>query len=146
MRLRIVAAGKVREPYLRAAVDEYLTRLGRYLPVDEVEVPPGVDVKAQRAIERAIPARFETWALDPEGQEPRSEELAAWLERRMGSGTAGVAFVIGGPDGLPAEIVRRATVCLSLSRLTLPHRLARLLLAEQLYRAATIIRGEPYNR
>jgi 23S rRNA (pseudouridine1915-N3)-methyltransferase len=146
VRLRIVAAGKVREPYLRAAVDDYLARLRRYLPVDEVEVPPGVDAKALRAIERAIPARFEAWALDPEGQEPRSAELAAWLERRMGSGVAGVAFVIGGPDGLPAEVVRRAALRLSLSRLTLPHRLARLVLAEQLYRAATIIRGEPYNK
>jgi 23S rRNA (pseudouridine1915-N3)-methyltransferase len=146
VRLRIVAAGKVKEPHLRAAVDDYLGRLGRYLPVDEVEVPTGVDAKTQRAIERAIPARFETWALDPEGREPRSAELASWLEQRMGSGAAGIAFVIGGPDGLPAEVLRRATLRLSLSRLTLPHRLARLVLAEQLYRAATIIRGEPYNK
>lgn len=146
MRLRIIAAGKVKEPHLRAIVNDYLGRVGRYLSIDEREIPQGRDAKALRAIQRAIPDRFEVWALDATGKEPKSTELAKWLERRMEQGVKGIAFVIGGADGLPPQIVEGATLRLSLSRLTLPHRLARLVLAEQLYRAMTIIRGEPYNK
>jgi 23S rRNA (pseudouridine1915-N3)-methyltransferase len=74
-----------------------------------------------------------------------TEELARQLERRMTRGTRTLTFVIGGADGIPASLSSRASLRLSLSALTLPHRLARLLLCEQLYRALTIIRGEPYH-
>lgn len=146
MKLRIVAAGKVRPVFLRAAVDDYLSRLRRYLPTEEVEVRGGSDAKAERAMLRAVPPRFELWTLDAGGNEPTSKELAQWLEQRMSSGVAGIALVIGAAEGLPPAVAKKADLTLSLSKLTLPHRLARVLLAEQLYRAMTIIRGEPYDK
>lgn len=146
MRFRIVAGGKIREKYLRTAINEYLDRLKHYLPVDIVEVPQGRGAKVASAIERALPPRYELWVLDAAGKEPTSRELARWIEQRMTRGTKGVALVIGGNDGIPQDILSRAELRLSLSRMTLPHRLARLVLAEQLYRAMTIIRGEPYDK
>lgn len=146
MKLRIVAAGKVRPPFLRAAVDDYLARLRRYLPVEEIEIRPDATPKATQALLRAVPPRYEVWALDGGGQQPTSDDLARLLAERLDQGVKGIAFVIGAADGLPPDVRQRAHLVLSLSRLTLPHRLARLLLAEQLYRALTIIRGEPYNK
>jgi 23S rRNA (pseudouridine1915-N3)-methyltransferase len=86
------------------------------------------------------------WALDERGRQLSSAELAAMLATRMRSGPRGVTFLVGGADGLPAPVVDRADIRWSLGRLTLPHRLARLILVEQLYRALSIVRGEPYHR
>lgn len=146
MRLLIVAAGKVREPHLRTGVEDYLRRARRALPVDEVEVKVSPSRGAAPAILSALPPGYEVWALDAGGEEPTSEALARSIEERMGRGVKGIAFVIGPAEGLPDEVLARAARRLSLSRLTLPHRLARLVLAEQIYRAMTIIRGEPYSK
>ena len=144
MRVTIVAAGKVRERHVRTALDDYLARARRYLPVDEVEIKTGP--REGRELAAAVPRGHELWALDAAGLMPTSDELARWIEERMGAGCRGVTFVLGGAEGLPPELLARADRTVSLTRLTLPHRLARLLLAEQLYRALTIIRGEPYSR
>jgi 23S rRNA (pseudouridine1915-N3)-methyltransferase len=140
LQFRIVAVGKIREAWLRRAVDEYLSRVQRVLRCDEVEVT------ASAGLARAVPDRFSTVALDPGGKAMTSEGFAAWIGERMNRGEHGLAFLIGGADGLPRELVDRAALRLSLSTLTMPHRLARLVLAEQLYRALTILRGEPYPR
>jgi len=132
--------GKVREAHLRKAIDDYLGRTRKYLPTDEVEVADAA------AIGRALPERFSVVALDPGGKAMGSEAFAAWIGERMNRSDRGIAFVIGGAEGLPRELVAKATLRLSMSAMTLPHRLARLLLAEQLYRAMTILRGEPYSR
>ncbi len=146
MKIRIVAAGKVRPAFLRSAVDDYLARLRRYVPVEEVEVRPGSDAKAGQAMLKALPPNHELWVLDAGGHLPTSEGLAEWIDARMARGTKGITLAIGAAEGLPRAVRQRADLTLSLSRLTLPHRLARVLLAEQLYRAMTIIRGEPYNK
>jgi len=146
VKLRIVAAGKVRPAFLRAAVDDYLNRLRRYLPTEEIEVRAGSGAKVSQALERAVPPRYERWILDAGGEQPTSEELAGWLREHLDRGTPGIALVLGAAEGLPAEVRGQADRVLSLSRLTLPHRLARVVLVEQLYRAMTIIRGEPYNK
>ena len=146
MRLLIVAAGKVREPHLRTAVEDYVSRARRYLPVEEVEVKVSAPSRTEKALLAALPEAYEVWALDAGGEEPSSRRLARDIEERMGRGIKGIAFVIGPAEGLPAAVKARADRFLSLSRLSLPHRLARLLLAEQLYRAMTIIRGEPYSK
>jgi 23S rRNA (pseudouridine1915-N3)-methyltransferase len=140
MRLRVVAVGKVREAHLRKAIDDYLERVRHYFPTDEVELA------ADAGLARALPERFAVVALDPGGKALTSEAFAAWIGDRMNCGDKGIAFVIGGADGLPRDLVARATLRMSMSAMTLPHRLARLLLAEQLYRAMTILRGEPYSR
>jgi 23S rRNA (pseudouridine1915-N3)-methyltransferase len=146
VRLKVVAAGKLREPNLRAAADDYLSRLRRYLPAEVVEVVGSPPAKMARAMIRALPESHELWVLDPAGKQPTSPELARWLGDRMDQGTKGIAFVIGAAEGVPHEVLARAQRRVSLSRLTLPHRLARIFLLEQLYRSMTILRGEPYSK
>ena len=153
MRIRLLAIGRDRSGLFAPAVAEYAGRLARQLRFELVELP-----EARRAAGTAgardeegatILARLRPGervvALDERGEAPTSVELA----RRLGRWQAqarDLALVVGGADGLAAAVLERADERLSLSRLTLPHRLARLLLVEQLYRAATILRGEPYHK
>lgn len=110
------------------------------LPLDVVEV------KDDAELARKLPPRHKLWALDERGKELRSAQLAEALGRLMNAGESGLTLVIGGADGLPRPLVARADFVWSLGRLTLPHRLARLIVLEQLYRALSILRGEPYHR
>lgn len=105
-----------------------------------------VEVEDDAALLRRIPAAAEVIALEPGGEPWDTAELTRFVEGRMVHGARAVAFLVGGSDGLPSAAVARATRRLSLSALTLPHRLARLILCEQLYRALSIIKGEPYHR
>jgi 23S rRNA (pseudouridine1915-N3)-methyltransferase len=140
VRLYVVAAGRIREKSLRAVADDYLGRIRRYGRCDEIEVKTAADLV------RATPAAATVVALEPDGDAPTSREFSRRLERWTSSGKGEVAFLIGGADGIPEELTRRAQARISLSSLTLPHRLARVVLLEQLYRAFTILRGEPYAR
>jgi len=136
----VVAAGRIREKSLRAVADDYLGRVRRYARCDEVEV------KTAAELDRATPATATVVALEPDGDAPTSREFSRKLERWTSTGKGEVAFVIGGADGIPEAVTSRAQARLSLSTLTLPHRLARVVLLEQIYRAFTILRGEPYAR
>jgi 23S rRNA (pseudouridine1915-N3)-methyltransferase len=140
VKLRVVAVGRLREPALRALADDYLGRIRRYVRCDEVEV------REPSELVGALPRAATVVALDVEGEEPTSSEFARLIERWSTVGKGDVAFVLGGADGLPGPVLSAAQHRLSLSRLTLPHRLARVLLYEQVYRAFTILRGEPYAR
>ncbi|HSN97355.1 MAG TPA: 23S rRNA (pseudouridine(1915)-N(3))-methyltransferase RlmH [Candidatus Nanopelagicales bacterium] len=143
MRLVVVAVGRVKDRPLRAALDEYLTRIRRYHPCDEVEIPDGPLPRVAQAITRAT-AGANVIALEVNGRALTSEAFSAAVERWGSRGKGVVAFLIGGADGLPPEVSAAAADRFSLSTLTFPHRLARLVLVEQLYRAMTILRGEPY--
>jgi 23S rRNA (pseudouridine1915-N3)-methyltransferase len=127
-------------------VDEYLTRTRRRLPVEEVEIRDGSGNDLAQAVRRRIPAGARVVALSAGGRAFDSRGFARWLERRGSEGKGIVAFLIGGADGLPQDALAIADETLSLSAMTFPHRIARLLLAEQLYRATTILRGEPYAK
>jgi 23S rRNA (pseudouridine1915-N3)-methyltransferase len=140
MKLAVLAVGKLRDAWVKEGCDEYARRVQGKLPVEIVEVKSSAD------LERRIPPRYQVWALDERGKQLSSTELAGELRRHMDTGETGIAFLIGGADGLPADLTQRAHVRWSLGRLTLPHRLARLILLEQLYRALSIVRGEPYHR
>jgi 23S rRNA (pseudouridine1915-N3)-methyltransferase len=140
VKLTLVAVGKIREKSLRAVADDYLERVRHYARATEVEV------KTDAELGRAVPREATVIALDPGGDAVTSRELAKRLERWGGRGKGELAFVIGGAEGIPEPLLTAAHARLSLSSLTLPHRLARVLLLEQLYRAFTIIRGEPYAR
>jgi 23S rRNA (pseudouridine1915-N3)-methyltransferase len=153
MRLRILAVGRDRSGLYQPAVAEYARRISRFAKLEIVEVPearrhagtPRAREEEGEAILARLGPRERLVALDERGPAPTSPELArrlaAWLE-----GGRDVALVVGGSDGLSESVLARADERLSLSRLTLAHRLARLVLAEQLYRAFTILRGEPYHR
>lgn len=140
VKLTVLAVGKLRESWVREGCAEYEKRVRARLPLEVIEV------KAASELERRLPPRAEVWALDERGRELSSTELAEELRRRMSSGAQGIALLIGGADGLPPPLTARAQVRWSLGRLTLPHRLARLVVVEQLYRALSIVRGEPYHR
>lgn len=140
MKLVIIAVGKLKDAEARALADDYVGRLRRYTPCEEREV------KAASELEGAIPKGALVVALEVHGDAVTSPELAKRVEAWASRGKGVVAFVIGGADGIPKALSAKAEARLSLSKLTLPHRLARVLLAEQLYRAMTILRGEPYAR
>ena len=145
MRVQIVAVGKVKEAGIREAIDEYLGRARRHVPVDEVELKDAPAPALAEAMARKLAPGAHVVALEIDGRAMGSEPFARWLERAGSRGKGVVAFLIGGADGLPPDVSARAHEKLSLSAMTLPHRLARLILAEQLYRATAILRGEPYH-
>jgi len=138
--------GKVKERGIREAIDDYIARVARHFPLDEIELRDAPPVELAATLEKKLPAATLVVALDAGGQTMTSEGFARWLDGRMSRGKGNVAFLIGGADGLPEAIRARADETLSLSAMTLPHRLARLFLVEQLYRAVTILRNEPYAR
>jgi 23S rRNA (pseudouridine1915-N3)-methyltransferase len=139
MKLVVVAVGKMRDRHMAALCDDYVQRARRHLPVEIVEV------EDDDALARRLPTRGELIALEPGGDAWTTEQLAKHVEHQMVHGTQAIVFLIGGALGLPADVVKKASRRLSLSNLTLPHRLARVVLCEQLYRAMSIIRGEPYH-
>ena len=155
MKLTVLAVGRVRPP-LDAAVSGFEVRAGRYWKLGVVEVAAGTgggkeDPDRVRAAEgeriRArIPDQGEVWVLTREGKRMSSEDLARALGRASVQSLPGITFVLGGAFGLAPELVEGAQRRLSLSTMTLPHEVARLVLAEQLYRAGTILRGEPYHK
>jgi 23S rRNA (pseudouridine1915-N3)-methyltransferase len=153
VRLRLLAVGRDRSGLFAPAVEEYLKRLKRSLRLELVELPearrhagtPRARVEEGETILGRLAAGERVVALDEHGEQPTSLELAARLARWL-EGGRDVALVVGGADGLSPEVLARADERLALSRLTLAHRLARLVLVEQLYRATTILRGEPYHR
>ena len=140
MRFFVVAAGRIKEKSLRAVADDYLGRVRRYARCDEIEV------KDDAGLARALPPDALVVALEVNGDQLSSSDLAQRVERWTSRGKGSVAFVIGGAEGIPSELSKKADARLSLSRLTLPHRLARVVLLEQLYRSLSILRGEPYAR
>jgi 23S rRNA (pseudouridine1915-N3)-methyltransferase len=139
MRYRVVAVGRVRDAALRAACDGYLERLRHYTRVEEREL------KDEARLLAAVPEDSRLVALSEGGKQWTSQQLAEWTAR-WEVGGRDVTFAIGGADALPGPVLQQAERIWSLSKLTLPHELARVVLYEQLYRAHTIRRGEPYHR
>lgn len=130
----------MRDRNLGAVCDDYLARARRHLPVEVVEV------ENDEALLRRIPTGATVVALEAGGEAWDTGKLTAFIEDGMTRGRKTIAFLIGGSDGLSSQAVATAAKRLSLSPLTLPHRLARVVLCEQIYRALSIIKGEPYNR
>ena len=154
MRVVVVAVGKPREAALAAAITDYETRAARYWPLDvhEVREEPArgasADLVREREGERLLakaPSGGDIVACDVAGTAMTSDAFAQWLQRIRESARS-VAFLIGGAYGLSESVRARSKTRLSLAPWTLPHELARLVLAEQLYRAGTIVRGEPYHK
>lgn len=155
MKLQLLAVGRVRGP-AAAAVGEYEGRVRRYFGFEAAEVKEEPyrgaggagrvrDEEGKRLLAR-VAAGCEVVALHETGKQWSSEQLARYLAELAVRGSPGAAFLVGGAYGLSDEVLRTARHQLSLSALTLPHELARLVLAEQLYRAGTIARGEPYHK
>lgn len=155
MELLIAAVGKPRSPGLESAIRHYEQHAGHYFRIRSVEVRaaslPDARAAEARAREadalwRVIPPSLELVALTRTGTALDTRGLAAYLEDMGTYGRPGAAFAVGGAHGLGDDVLARADMRLSLSEMTLPHELARLLLTEQLYRAGTLIRGEAYHK
>lgn len=155
MRIRIIAVGTRMPAWVDAGCGEYLRRLRPALRVDLVEVAPGrrsagapatraLEDEARRLLASVGEDEFVT-ALDERGECFSTLELSRWLAVRMREGRD-LALLIGGPDGFAASVRERANLSWSLSPLTLPHALVRVVLAEQLYRAHSLLSGHPYHR
>ncbi len=147
--------GSTDKKYLIEGIEDYQKRLVHYLPFDIKVIP---DIKNSRhltadqqkekegkALLDQVASGDELVLLDVDGTEFSSPGFSGWIEKRMLSGVRQVIFVIGGPYGFSDSVYKRADSKMSLSRLTFPHQLVRLLFVEQLYRALTIIKGEPYH-
>lgn len=159
MRILIAAIGKLKDDAERDIVARYIKRCdvqGRALglgPIDVVEFSESraanTDARKAEEAERLLKAAAAATckiALDPEGKHMSSEAFAALLGKQANAGTKTCAFLIGGPDGHGPDVLKAANLNLSLGAVTLPHGLARVVLTEQLYRAATILSGHPYHR
>ena len=152
MRLRIIWIGKTRDARLRALIDDYAERLAHFVRCEVTELrelgrtdKAGIDKETKRISDALRPGSM-TVLLDAGGAEWTSQELAAQVQGWEGSGIKEVAFVIGGPNGFADDFKASVNKRWSLSRLTLTHEMARVLLLEQLYRAYTIIHGLPYQK
>ena len=140
MKIVVRAVGKLRDRRMEELCREYLDRVRRHLPVEVAEVAEDADLV------RGLGPGSEIVALEPGGASWTTDELMRFISERMLRGTKALVFLIGGAEGLSAATVAQAGRRLSLTPLTLPHRLARVILCEQIYRCVSAIRGEPYNK
>ena len=159
MRLSIVCTGKLKERYLRDAAEEYKKRISRYAELDLLETPDepvperyseaqriqAVSREGERMLKEIGPREYVV-ALSITGKRHTSDSFAKSMEAWMAGGYTRIAFVIGGSLGLSPAVLSRADAELSLSDLTFPHQLARIVLLEQIYRAFKIISNEPYHK
>ncbi len=152
MKIRLIAVGKLREPYVAAACADFRTRLRRYDPFEEIEVAASHGADPERAMRdegeriiRALEPSEPLWLLERTGDELTSLDLARRLRDVSELGIARLSIAVAGTYGASAALLERADYRWSLSRLTFLHEWARALVLEQLYRAAKISRNEPYH-
>jgi 23S rRNA (pseudouridine1915-N3)-methyltransferase len=143
VRVVVVVVGKIKDRGLRALIDDYVERISHYAKVNQVELTDDDTVEAR--MRKAIPDRARVVAMEVDGTRMTSPALARFVGQCENGAVPAIVFLIGGSYGLPKAISDEAALKLSLSDLTLPHRLARLVLVEQIYRAFTILRNEPYS-
>jgi len=152
LKVQVLGIGKIREPYFREAIEEYTRRIGYYVPIrirDAAKEVSDSEQDLEAAYGRLRKEHHKAdlkVALDRKGRVMSSENLAQWFEKAMLDSVGMVSFIIGGPHGLAGSALGDSDQTLSLGAMTLPHQMARLLLVEQVYRAFTIIRGEPYHK
>lgn len=155
MKIQLWSVGKDHEPYVKAGVEDFTKRISRYYPVEWKIIPvpknagtlSPTDLKKKESVILLECLSKDDYlvALDEKGRQLSSEGLAQFIQSRANDSSKNLVFLIGGVYGLDEVVLKRADHRWSLSQLTLPHQLVRLLLAEQLYRACTILRNEKYH-
>ena len=139
MKLRVVWVGKTKSAPMARLCEDYINRIRHFLPLEIAEVKEAKLLAALDRSDRVV-------VLDPEGKAWTTEEFARFMQQHMAADPRRLTFVIGDYAGLPDDVKQRAHVLWSLSPLTFTHDMTRVLLLEQLYRAFTILRGEPYHK
>lgn len=155
MKITLLTVGKTDVKWVKEGLDLYVSRLSHYAPFQLREIPElknvsaldreQIKVREGELILKSLRPSDEVVLLDEGGRELRSVEFASWLEERFSRGSRDIVFVIGGAYGFSNEVYARADSKLSLSKMTFSHQMVRTIFAEQLYRAFTIMRGEPYH-
>lgn len=155
MKISILCLGRTREGFIREGIDKYLRYLRPYAPAElkelkeekvrDLKEAPQVRQREAAKIAKALTTGAHVVALDERGREFTSHEFAEFLNRSLERGTREMTFVIGGAMGLDESVTAKADTVLALSRWTVTHEMARLVLLEQLYRAFTIIKGKTYH-
>lgn len=154
MKTVLILVGKTTDKHFQAGIANYVERIGHYMPFEIVTIPELKNTKSltedqQKCAEgylilKQIQTSDTVVLLDEHGRELRSVEFARWLEQKRNTARR-LVFVIGGPYGFSQAVYERANEQLSLSKMTFSHQMVRLVFSEQVYRACTIIRGEPYH-
>ena len=159
MNITLITVGKIKEKYLRDAIDEYSKRLSRYCKLDIIELPDEktpdnasekeelqIKEKEGKSILSKIKENSYVIAMDLKGKHITSEEFSSLIDNLGVEGNSNITFVIGGSLGLSQEVIKRANYKLCFSKMTFPHQLFRVMLLEQIYRGYRIIKGEPYHK
>ena len=155
MEVKLITVGKTDVPWVKEGLDLYVSRLRHYVPFSLAEIPQLKNVSAfsQEQIKekegelilKQVAPGDTVILLDERGKQYRSVEWADWIQRQLSKGGKGLVFVVGGAYGFSQKVYDRADGLVSLSKMTFSHQMVRTVCAEQLYRAFTIIRGEPYH-
>jgi 23S rRNA (pseudouridine1915-N3)-methyltransferase len=155
MKISLWTIGKNNEPYVKAGIGEFTKRISRYFPVEWtiIPVPKNAGMLSEMDLKKKEAETVLQWlrpedyliALDEKGKQLSSEGLAQFLQARSNESVKNIIFLIGGAFGLDNQVLSKAKFTWSLSNLTFPHQLVRLILAEQIYRACTILRNEKYH-
>ncbi|HZX57602.1 MAG TPA: 23S rRNA (pseudouridine(1915)-N(3))-methyltransferase RlmH [Mucilaginibacter sp.] len=155
MKITLLLIGKTEDAYLREGISKYLNRLRHYARIDFVEIPELKNTKAltqeqhkakesELILKKLLPTD-QVILLDEKGVQLTSPQFADYLDKKAISSVSNLVFIVGGPYGFDQSVYQRANDKISLSRMTFSHQMVRLFFAEQLYRAYTIIKGEPYH-
>jgi 23S rRNA (pseudouridine1915-N3)-methyltransferase len=154
MKTLMILVGKTTDKHFQAGISDYVERISHYMPFEVVTIPELRNTKSlteeqQKTAEgelilKQLQSSDTVILLDEHGRELRSIEFAHWLEQKRNTARR-LIFIIGGPYGFSSEVYERANEKLSLSKMTFSHQMVRLIFTEQLYRACTIIKGEPYH-
>src|SRR6266487_5246080 len=155
MKIQFWSIGKNHEPYIKEGVKDFTERISKYFPVEWniIPVPKNAGMMSEMDLKKKEGETILAWlkkddymvALDARGKEMSSEKLAEFIQARANESIKTLVFIIGGVFGVDEAVLKKANYTWSLSRLTFPHQLVRLVLAEQVYRACTIIRNEKYH-
>jgi 23S rRNA (pseudouridine1915-N3)-methyltransferase len=155
MKIQLLVIGKTDEAYLQKGIEIFLKRIPHYISFEMKVIPDlknskNLSEEQQKEKEgeliiQQLTSSEELFLLDEKGMKTSSEEFARFLEKKMISGIKRIIFVIGGPYGFSGNVYSRANGKLSLSKMTFSHQMVRLIFIEQLYRAMTILKGEPYH-
>jgi 23S rRNA (pseudouridine1915-N3)-methyltransferase len=155
MKISLWAIGKANDAYVKDGITEFTKRISKYFPVEWtiIPVPKNAGMMSEMDLKKKEGEIILNWlkpddylvALDEHGKQFSSEGLAEFIQERGSASTKNIVFIIGGAFGLDATVIQKAKLKWSLSQLTFPHQLVRLILAEQLYRACTILKNEKYH-
>ena len=155
MKGMLIVVGKTTDKRFEAIIQEYVERICHYIPfsveiIPELKSTKGLNQNEQKEREgelimRSLQAGDYVVLLDEDGSERTSMEFAAWMQKKMSAGPKRLVFIVGGPYGFSDAIHKRGNEEVSLSRMTLSHQMVRMFFVEQIYRAMTILNGEPYH-